>query len=206
MGEAAVRALVVDDEVGIRHALARVLRHAGVDALTAESGEGALDILQREPVDVVVLDVRMPGLTGLDVLSRLKEAQHPAEVVMMTAATDHTLEVSVAKQGAFALVTKPFSMNEAIVIEVKSAAALKRLRERNELLARELADRSVSGIVTSHKLHELAFAEAKRRVVAEFTQAYVTAVLEATNHNVSEAARRAGLDRSNFRRLFRKPA
>jgi DNA-binding NtrC family response regulator len=60
--------------------------------------------------------------------------------------------------------------------------------------------------VTSLALHELAFAEAKRRVVEEFTSAYVQALLTATNHNVSEAARRSGLDRSNFRRLLKKRA
>lgn len=125
---------------------------------------------------------------------------------MMTAHADAELHLSLTKQGAYALVTKPFQANEAIVIEVVNAAAYKRLREQSERLQVQLADRSIAGTVTSLALHELAFAEAKKRVVNEFTNAYVKALLEATNNNVSEAARRSGLDRSNFRRLFRKPA
>lgn len=204
--EQQIRALVVDDESGIRQAVARVLRNAGLETLTAESGEDALLILQRERIDVAVLDIRMPGLTGIDVLARMKEDRHPAEVVMMTAHADAELHLSLTKQGAYALVTKPFQANEAIVIEVVNAAAYKRLREQSERLQVQLADRSIAGTVTSLALHELAFAEAKKRVVNEFTNAYVKALLEATNNNVSEAARRSGLDRSNFRRLFRKPA
>lgn len=204
--EQQIRALVVDDESGIRQAVARVLRNAGLETLTAESGEDALLVLQRERIDVAVLDIRMPGLTGIDVLARMKEDRHPAEVVMMTAHADAELHLSLTKQGAYALVTKPFQANEAIVIEVVNAAAYKRLREQSERLQVQLADRSIAGTVTSLALHELAFAEAKKRVVNEFTNAYVKALLEATNNNVSEAARRSGLDRSNFRRLFRKPA
>jgi transcriptional regulator of acetoin/glycerol metabolism len=64
----------------------------------------------------------------------------------------------------------------------------------------------IAQTVTSLSLHELAFAEAKKRVVNEFTNAYVRALLAATNNNVSEAARRSGLDRSNFRRLLKRPA
>lgn len=63
---------------------------------------------------------------------------------------------------------------------------------------------SIADTVERLHLHELAFAEAKKRVVTEFTDAYVQALLKATNNNVSEAARRSGLDRSNFRRLYRK--
>lgn len=206
-GEAAFRALVVDDESGIRQAISRVLRHAGLDPVTADSGEAALEILSADPAfDVIVLDIRMPGLTGIDVLARIKEMGHAAEVVMMTAMADASLHVSLAKQGAYALVTKPFLANEAIVIEVVNAATHKRLRERSERLQRQLLDRSIAGTVTSLSLHQLAFADAKRRVVSEFTNAYVSALLEATNNNVSEAARRSGLDRSNFRRLLKKPA
>lgn len=206
LGDQVIRALVVDDESGIRQAIARVLRNAGVEAITADSGEGALEVLQTEKIDVAVVDIRMPGITGTDVLTRMKEERHPAEVVMMTAHADSALHLSLTTKGAYALLTKPFPSNEVIVVEVVNAAAYKRLREQSERLQKQLADRSIAGTVTSLALHEIAFAEAKRRVVSEFTSAYVKALLEATNNNVSEAARRSGLDRSNFRRLFKKPA
>jgi DNA-binding NtrC family response regulator len=199
MVDVAVRALIVDDEDGIRQVVARVLRHAGLEALTAESGERALELLEHEAIDVAIVDIRMPGLTGIDVLLRMKEAGHPAEVVMMTACADISLHKQLVRRGAYALVTKPFGSNDALVVEVLNAATLKRLRE-------QLADRSIARTVTSLALHELAFAEAKKRVVNEFTSAYVRALLAATNNNVSEAARRSGLDRANFRRLLKKPA
>ena len=63
--------------------------------------------------------------------------------------------------------------------------------------------RSVEDLVAALSLHELAYADAKKRVLNEFTEAYVAALLRVTGGNMSEAARRSGLDRSNFRRLVR---
>ncbi len=71
----------------------------------------------------------------------------------------------------------------------------------------EASAKSVEELVATLSLHELAYPEAKRRVLAAFTEAYVAALLRMTGGNMSEAARRSGLDRSNFRRLVRpKPS
>ncbi|MDF2692076.1 MAG: Response regulator of zinc sigma-54-dependent two-component system, partial [Labilithrix sp.] len=138
--DAPVRVLVVDDESGVRNAIARVLRNAGMLPSTADGGASALALLEREPFDVALVDVRMPGMTGPQLLAHMKAHRHPAEVIMMTAFADVATTVSVLKEGAYGFLTKPFSANESIVIEVLNAAGHKRLRERAERLQRELAD------------------------------------------------------------------
>ncbi len=139
-GEAPIRVLVVDDESGVRNAISRVLRNAGMVPHAAESGAAALELLDREPFDVALLDVRMPAMTGPQLLSRMKASRHPAEVIMMTAFADIATTVSAVKEGAYGFLTKPFVANESIVIEVLNAAGHKRLRERTERLQRELAE------------------------------------------------------------------
>jgi DNA-binding NtrC family response regulator len=138
--DAPIRVLVVDDESGVRNAIARVLRNAGMVPSTAEGGAPALELLDRESFDVALLDVRMPGMTGPQLLSRLKASRNPAEIIMMTAFADIATTVSVVKEGAYGFLTKPFVANESIVIEVLNAAGHKRLRERTERLQRELAE------------------------------------------------------------------
>jgi two-component system response regulator HydG len=138
--DAPVRVLVVDDESGVRNAISRILRHAGMLPSVAESGAAALELLDREPFDVALLDVRMPSMTGPQLLARMKTAKFPAEVIMMTAFADIATTVSAVKEGAYGFLTKPFVANESVIIEVLNAAAHKRLRERSEHLQRELAE------------------------------------------------------------------
>src|SRR5689334_19936470 len=82
--EKPVRVLVVDDESGVRNAVARILRNAGMVAVPAENGDHALELLDKEPFDVALLDVRMPRMTGTQLLARMKTARYAAEVIMMT--------------------------------------------------------------------------------------------------------------------------
>jgi len=138
--ESPIRVLVVDDEAGERNAIARVLRNASMIPVPAESGAEALELLAREPFDVALIDVRMPQMTGPQLLSKIKTLRYPAEVIMMTAFADIATTVSAVKAGAYAFLTKPFVANESIVIEVMNAAGAKRLRERSERLQSELAD------------------------------------------------------------------
>ncbi|AKV00981.1 Response regulator of zinc sigma-54-dependent two-component system [Labilithrix luteola] len=131
-GEAPVRVLVVDDEDALRSTLARVLRQRGMETATAENGYVALDLLDKENFDVVLVDVRMPGITGPQVLQRIKAAAYPVEVVMMTAFADIATTVSAVKAGAYGFLTKPFVSNESVVIEVLNAAQYRRLRGRTD--------------------------------------------------------------------------
>ena len=144
-GEDAVRALIVDDEDVLRSTLARVLRQRGIVAETAENGFTALDMLEKESFDVVLVDVRMPGMTGPQFLQRVKAANYPVEVLMMTAFADIATTVSAVKAGAHGFLTKPFVSNESVVLEVLNAAQFRRLREKTESLQRELLTRPRAG-------------------------------------------------------------
>src|SRR5262249_750536 len=154
------------------------------------------------------------GMTGPQLLSRVKAAGIPTEVILMSAFADIATTVSAVKAGAYGFLTKPFPTNESIVIEVLKAAKHRRLCERTELLQRERHDlheaSSTSSVATRGPvgdavvklaLDELSYEEAKERMLAAFTDAYVDAVWRSTGGNVTEAARRSGLDRSNFRHL-----
>lgn len=205
-----VRVLVVDDEVGVLNAIARILRKAELIPHIVEDGPQALALLEREPIDVALIDVRMPGMTGPQLLAHMRAAGYPVEVIMMTAFADVQTTVSAVRQGAYGFITKPFSTNESVLIEVLNAASHKSLRERTVRLENELAtlrtiscgSRSIEQVVASQCLHELPYADAKRRVVADFNAAYVDSLLRLTRGDVSLAADRSGLDCSKFRSLI----
>jgi len=143
--EEPVRVLVVDDEEALRTTLARVLKQRGIVVETADNGFAALDMIEKTPFDVVLVDVRMPGMTGPQLLSRVKSAGYPVEVVMMTAFADISTTVNAVKAGAHGFLTKPFVTNESVVIEVLNAAQVRRLREKTEDLQRALSARPPSG-------------------------------------------------------------
>ena len=132
------RVLVVDDDRALRHALAALLQDAGYQTEQAGDGPAALAALERQPVDCMLLDIGLPGMSGLDVLARARETAAPPRVVMMTADdTPDTLLRSLRGQ-AHAFVRKPFpparivdivndalraSAAAALPIEVVSASA-----------------------------------------------------------------------------------
>lgn len=111
---AAKRILVVDDEASIRELCARVLQRAGYEVAIAGSGEEAVTRLQGEPFDAVVSDIRMPGLSGLDVLGAAKQRYPAIRVVLITGfGTPQTLD-RARQSGADRILTKPFNPVELL--------------------------------------------------------------------------------------------
>src|ERR1700680_1018555 len=102
------RVLVVDDDRALRHAITALLQDAGYRTEQASDGPEALDKLRQQPVDLMLLDIGLPGMSGLDVLARAREAQSPPRVVMMTAT--HTAEALLRsfRGQAHWFVRKPF--------------------------------------------------------------------------------------------------
>jgi len=133
--------MVVDDEPALRRSLARVLLAEGFDVMTAEDGAAALTLLSTaRAVDVVLLDVMMPGVSGMEVLARIKE-QHPeVEVVMMTAFGDIDTAVAAVRQGAYNFLTKPFGPTETVALALMQAAEHKRLVDRTRVLEQRLVE------------------------------------------------------------------
>jgi DNA-binding NtrC family response regulator len=107
--ESPPRVLVVDDEFEMAAVLADSLRESGFEAFALRSGREALEVLRHESVDVIVTDLRMPGVDGLKLLRKSRELDPTRPVILMTAhgALDSALEA--ATQGAYHYLTKPFS-------------------------------------------------------------------------------------------------
>lgn len=133
------RVLIVDDEPTVRRSLARVLSAEHFDVLTAEDGAAALSLLQTTRVDVVLLDVMMPGMSGMEVLGRIKKTHADVEVVMMTGFADIDTAVAAVRQGAYNFLTKPFGPTEAVAIALAQAAEHKRLVDHTRQLEQRLA-------------------------------------------------------------------
>jgi two-component system, NtrC family, response regulator PilR len=131
------RILVVDDEPSMREMLRIVLRRDGYDVLIAENGQAALERLRSEPVDLLLSDIRMPDLSGVEVLRAAKEMNRDIVAFMMTAYASTETAVEAMRLGAVDYFTKPFSMDE-LRLKVRQHLETHRLKEENLLLKRAL--------------------------------------------------------------------
>ena len=132
------RILLVDDEPGVRAALCAILRDEGFDVHTAESGEQALEALEREAFDAVLLDVWLPGIDGLETLRRLRERNRDVEVVMISGHGTIETAVRAARAGAFDFVEKPLSLDRTLLV-LRNALRQRRLQQSNRALLEQLA-------------------------------------------------------------------
>jgi len=122
--------LVVEDEAALRETLAYNLEHAGYRVLTAADGRQGLALARREHPDLLVLDLMLPGLDGLEVTRRLRQEGDDVLILMLTARADEVDRVLGLEFGADDYLTKPFSMRE-LLARVK--ALLRRARLRREV-------------------------------------------------------------------------
>ena len=106
--------LIVDDEEGIRKLLHQKLSGQGYQCQQAGSAEQALDELKRNSVDLVLLDIKMPGKSGIELLPEIKDAYPDTAVIMITATTDVNTAIDCMKQGAYDYISKPFNLDEVI--------------------------------------------------------------------------------------------
>src|SRR5215467_5954413 len=132
--------LVVDDEAGIRESLSSILSDEGYRVESAESAEKALERAARGDLEVILLDVWLPGMDGLEALSRLQALPHPPAVIMISGHGTIETAVRATKLGAFDFIEKPLSL-EKIIVLVRNAIQQRRLEEENLLLRSELGHR-----------------------------------------------------------------
>lgn len=135
---APARVLVVDDEPGLRRSVVRMLMAAGMEVVTAEDGMRALTLLSTEPFDVALIDLRMPNMSGMELLARIKRRHQDVEVVMMTAYGDVSTAVRAVQAGAYNFLTKPFRSNDEVTHVIQQAAERRSLKAHAERLEREL--------------------------------------------------------------------
>jgi two-component system, NtrC family, nitrogen regulation response regulator NtrX len=134
--------LVVDDERGIRDSLSGVLADEGYSAATAESGETGLDLIRKKVFDVVLLDIWLPGIDGLDILEKIRELDNPPEVIMISGHGTIETAVRATKLGAYDFLEKPLSIERTLLV-VKNAIESKNLRRENLDLKKQLHSKSV---------------------------------------------------------------
>jgi two-component system response regulator PilR (NtrC family) len=131
------RILVVDDEPSMRDMLRIVLRRDGYDVVVAANGRQALSVLGQERVDLLLSDIRMADINGVDVLRAAKEANRDIIAFMMTAFASTETAVEAMRLGAVDYFTKPFSMDE-LRLKVRQQLEASRLKQENLLLKRAL--------------------------------------------------------------------
>ena len=145
--------LIVDDEPGVRTALSGVLRDEGYTVDAVSSGEACLERVTRGPVDLIVLDVWLPGMDGLATLGRLRERQVDAQVVLISGHGNIESAVRAIKMGAFDFVEKPLSLEKTVLV-VRNALHQRRLEAENRAL-RAVVDRHQTMIGESYAMRQL---------------------------------------------------
>lgn len=125
--------MVVDDEQGIRQVLQDVLGDEGHQVFAVEDGFQALEILEQEAVDLVILDVWLPNMGGIDVLKRVRKGWPDIEVVVISGHANINMAVQAVKIGAFDFLEKPLSLEKTITV-VENALKLEELKRENRSL------------------------------------------------------------------------
>lgn len=122
-----VKILVVDDEHLIRWSLEQNLKKQGYEVLTAGSGEDALRIIREDPPELVLLDIQLPGISGLEVLEKIKEMDEDIIVIMVTAHGGLETAVTAMRIGAYDYLNKPFNLDEMAIV-IRKALETSELR------------------------------------------------------------------------------
>jgi two-component system, NtrC family, response regulator PilR len=131
------RILVVDDERSMRELLAIVLRREGYEVVLAEHGKAAIDLLEREPVDLLISDIKMPDMTGVDVLRAAKKSDQDVLAIMITAFASTETAVEAMRLGACDYLIKPFDV-DLLKMKVREKIENRQIRQENVLLKRSL--------------------------------------------------------------------
>ncbi|MGZ8710859.1 MAG: sigma-54-dependent transcriptional regulator, partial [Thermoanaerobaculia bacterium] len=142
-----MRVLIIDDEEVLREVLEAVLRREGFDVVSAASAEEGLSLLDREDIDLIILDMMLPGMSGAEALRVIKDTDPDIPVVIITAYSSIDGAIDAMKRGAYHYIPKPFK-NEEVVLTCNKALEQRRLSQENKRLKEELSDKySFSNII-----------------------------------------------------------
>lgn len=159
----AIRTLVVDDERPIRLLMEKELPRAGHMVTCAGSGEDALEQLRMREFDVILLDLKMPGIGGMEALRRIRDSGSSAEVVILTGHPDVDSAIQAMKLGAYDYLTKPFKLAELEEV-LRRAAERKHLYAENTALRRMVAQREPSSLMIGHSPAMVSLLATVRRI------------------------------------------
>src|SRR5437660_1898526 len=138
--------LVVDDEMGILDVLRILLKGEGFDVTTAQGGKAGLEALKGDPPDIVLTDIKMPGVSGTEILAAVRDQDPETPVILMTAQASLQSAIQAVNQGAFYYIQKPFS-NDDLVAFCRRAPEQRILKAENKQLKQEIRRRERSGLV-----------------------------------------------------------
>lgn len=158
------RVLVVDDHASARESVADVLRHVGHEATACSSGAEALAALRREPFDVVVTDLQMPGMSGLELIREIERLRHRVQVLMVTAHASVETAVVAMRHGAFDYLEKPYDVDR---LEASVARALDRKQLQSD-------DEPTEATPSSNAPTMIGSSEAMRSLAAQITRVAAT--------------------------------
>jgi two-component system nitrogen regulation response regulator NtrX len=134
------RILVVDDEAEIRRSVRMILEYEGYDVLEASSGPEGLAMIERDAPDLVFLDIKMPGLDGLEALQRIRQSNESLPVVIISGHGTVSTAVEATKLGAFDFIEKPLA-SERVLVTIRNALDQTRLQSENRTLKRAVEAR-----------------------------------------------------------------
>jgi two-component system response regulator AtoC len=167
------RILIVDDDEALRESLSLVLASEGFDLVSAASGEEALEKVEETPVDVILCDLRMPGIDGFELMPQLARRLPGAPIILMSAHGTSDLAIEAMRRGAYDYLAKPFQPSE-VLLTLRKSQEREQLRRANELLQRDvnraLGDRPI--VAASEPMIELL--ELLERTAAFKTTALLT--------------------------------
>jgi len=158
--------LIVDDEDSIRDIICRKLQSEGYNCITASNGEDALWKAFMQDVDLVLMDVKMPGLSGMEVLPKIVTDHPDTCVIMITAVSDIQTAVEAMKLGAYDYLTKPFNLDD-LVMRAERALERRRLVLENKEYQLRLEDRLQRQEGKIRQFHDEAAAAQEQQVAAE---------------------------------------
>jgi DNA-binding response OmpR family regulator len=183
LGEHAPQVLVVDDERFFREAIREILSAEGLSCVECEDGERALELAREPGLGVVVLDIRLPGIDGIEVLRRLRELRPSLRVIMLSASTDQELVLEALRLGACDYLAKPLH-DEELVLAVRRAAESYdlaedrgRLRARFERLASQLEELAARVGSAPPSGRRVALREGAARAAADVLEAEKTSLM-----------------------------
>ncbi|MDR1617958.1 MAG: sigma-54 dependent transcriptional regulator [Treponema sp.] len=130
--------LIIDDEAGIRRTLASILEDEGYRVITAEDAVLGLEILEKERIDLVFLDVLLPKMGGIEALEKIRREKPDIEVVVISGHANVDMAVRAVKLGAFDFLEKPLSLDKVLTV-CRNAVTLRELREENRALKKKSA-------------------------------------------------------------------
>jgi len=123
-----IKILLVDDEKGITDALKEFFLHRGFGVKTANNGEDALKAVKKDRPDIVFLDIRMPGISGLDVLEKIKRMDKSIKIIMLTIHEEEAMVNKAKELGADEYITKPFRVDYLEEVVIKKVQELTKER------------------------------------------------------------------------------